>query len=108
LTVNVWPPIVSVPDRGPPEFDATLYCTVPLPLPLPPDVTVIQDALLPAVHGQPPPAVTDTLPVPPPAGAFAFVGEIEIEQPLAWLTVNVWPAIVSVPDRSAPEFAATL
>jgi hypothetical protein len=82
LTVKVWPAIVNVPERAPPLFAAALYWTVPLPLPLPPDVTVSQDALLPAVHEHPPPADTATLPVPPPAAALPLVGEIENEQPL--------------------------
>ena len=37
----------------------------PLPLPLAPDVIVIQPALLVAVHAQPAPAVTPTLNAPP-------------------------------------------
>jgi hypothetical protein len=82
LTVKVWPPIVSVPDRAPPGFDATLYCTEPLPLPLPPPVIVNQGALLLADQLQPLPLVTPTLPVLPPAGAFALDCESENEQPL--------------------------
>jgi hypothetical protein len=39
--------------------------TVPGPLPVAPDVTVNQGALLVAVHAQPPVAVTATEPVPP-------------------------------------------
>lgn len=81
--MKVWPLIVSVPDRAELEFAAALYWTVPFPDPLPPDVTLSHGALLLAVHPHPEPAVTATLPVPPPAGAFALVGEIEIEQPLA-------------------------
>ena len=42
---------------------ATLYETVPLPLPLAPAVTVIHAALLVAVHAQPAPAVTVTVPL---------------------------------------------
>ncbi len=41
--------------------------TVPLPEPLAPEVTVIQEALLDAVHEQPLFAVTATLVVPPVA-----------------------------------------
>jgi hypothetical protein len=36
-----------------------------LPVPLLPDVIVIHAALLTAVHAQPAPTVTDTLPGPP-------------------------------------------
>ena len=47
VTVKVWPPMVSVPVReSSPVFAATLKPTVPLPLPLAPPVTVIQEALL--------------------------------------------------------------
>jgi hypothetical protein len=38
-----------------------------LPEPLAPEVTVMNDALLVAIHPQPASAVTFTLPVPPPA-----------------------------------------
>ena len=82
FSVKVWPPIVSAPDRGAPELAATLYCTVPLPVPLAPDVIVSQGALLAAVHEQPSPALTVTLPVPPLTGAFPLVDPIEMEQPL--------------------------
>ena len=43
---------------------ATEYETVPLPEPLAPPVTVIQPTLLAAVHAQPEPAVTVTVPLP--------------------------------------------
>jgi hypothetical protein len=79
-----------------------------LPLPLAPDVTVIHESLLVAVHAQPLPAVTATLPVPPPDGVLALVGAIENEHPLPWLTVKAWPAMVAVPERDPPVVAATL
>jgi hypothetical protein len=81
--VNVCPAIVSVPLLGGGGvlslcgFTPTLNVTVPLPLPLNPDVIVTQPTLLAAVHGQPAVAVTDTLPVPPPFGKFWAVGAIE-------------------------------
>ena len=40
--------------------------TLPLPLPVAPDVTVIQGALLVAVHAHPEPLVTADDPGPPP------------------------------------------
>ncbi len=53
-TVNVRPAIVSVPVRVElPVLGATLKLTFPFPLPLAPEVTVIHDALLVAVHAQP-------------------------------------------------------
>lgn len=79
--MKVWPPIVSVPERAPPEFACALYCTVPLPLPFPPAVTLSHGALLVAVHEQPLPLVTEKLPLPPPAGTLALFGEIETEHP---------------------------
>jgi hypothetical protein len=69
LTVNVWPPIVSVPLRGlTVTLDAALKLTEPFPLPVAPLVTVSQVAsLLTAVHAQPTGAVTVVEPVLPPA-----------------------------------------
>ncbi len=60
---------VSVPVRASPLFDATLKVAVPLPLPLAPDVIVIHDALLCAVHAHPFGAEIDIdAPAPPPNG----------------------------------------
>jgi hypothetical protein len=62
------PAIVSVADRVVvAEFDAALNPTDPLPLPFAPLVIVIQVTGDVAVHPQPAAAVTDTVPVPPPA-----------------------------------------
>jgi hypothetical protein len=67
-----------------PVFAATEYATVPDPEPLPPDVMVIHEAELDAVHAHPLVVVTLTVPV------------------------NVCPAIVSDPVRWVDvEFAAT-
>ena len=67
FTVNVCPPIVSVPLRWLVlVLAAALNATVPLPLPLAPLVTVSQDVLLlTPVHEQPVGAVTAVDPVPP-------------------------------------------
>ena len=65
--MKVCPATVSVPLRG--EVDAlaaTLYGTVPLPLPLVAPVSVIQPAFDTADHVHPDPAVTPTLPVVAP------------------------------------------
>ena len=69
VTVNVWPPIVSVPVRGlTVTLEAALKLTEPFPLPVAPFVTVSQVAsLLTAVHAQPTGAVTLVEPGPPPA-----------------------------------------
>src|SRR5216684_2750202 len=93
--------MVSVPVR----LLAVLFAftekpTVPLPLPLAPDVTCVHPWLLTAVQVQPEGAVTFTLPVPPlepkePDGADSEY----VQATPASLTVKAWPAIVSVPLR---------
>jgi hypothetical protein len=63
--VKVCPAIESVPVRAAvPVLADALNPTVPVPLPLAPDVTVNQDALLFAVHAQPFVAFIVTDPVP--------------------------------------------
>jgi hypothetical protein len=109
LTVNVWLAMVIVPLRAAPVFAATLNPTGPFPVPDAPDVTASHvGALLIAVHVQPAPAVTVTVPVVALAVTFWLGGAIEYMQGAAWLTVNVWPAIVIVPLRADPVLAATL
>ena len=69
VTVYVWPPAVIVPVREDVvELAATVNAMVPEPDPLAPVVTVIQAALLTAVHVQPAPADIETIPEPPPPG----------------------------------------
>lgn len=64
LTVNVCPAIVIVPVLAVvPVLAATLYATVPEPVPLAPDVTVIQGTLLVASQAHPAVVVTATFPV---------------------------------------------
>jgi hypothetical protein len=78
LTVTVWFATVNVPVRAPPVFAATLIATVPLPVPLAPEVIDNQDALGVAVHVHPAAAVTEIGPaVPPPAPIDKVVGLIE-------------------------------
>ena len=77
VTVNAWPAIVRVPERGPPGLAATLNVTGPSPLPLAPEVTVTHAGPLPAVQAQPLPADTATVPVPPAAAIEELVGLIE-------------------------------
>ena len=77
VTVTACPAIVSVPVRGLVEvFAATVYATVPFPVPLPPLVTVIQDALLPPVQVQPVVVVTAVVNDPPAAATFCAFGAI--------------------------------
>jgi hypothetical protein len=108
LIVNVRPAIVSVPDRDPPVCRATLNVTFPLPLPLAPPVTLIQSALLAAVHVQPVAAVTPTVPDPPLPGTLVLVDESAYEQAPGCVTVKVCPAAVIVPVLAGPVFAAAL
>ena len=63
VTVNVWPPIITVPvRRAVLALAATLSATKPPPVPVAPLVTVIQVAVLVAVRAQPavPNTVTDS------------------------------------------------
>jgi hypothetical protein len=113
LTVNVCPAIVAVPLRAAPVFAAADTVTLPLPVPLPPPATVSQGAFAVAVQAHvAAEAVTATVPVPPSAGMPALAGAIVKVHggggAAAWFTVNVWPAIVSVPLRAGPVLAATL
>jgi hypothetical protein len=64
-TVNVCPPIVSVPLRAVPVFAATVNATVPLPVPEEPPVIVNHGTLATAVHPQEP-ADAVTVPEPDP------------------------------------------
>ena len=65
--VNVRPQIVREPARDEPSaLGAIEYLTVPLPLPVLPEVTVIQELSLFAVHSQPLEEDTETEPVPRP------------------------------------------
>ena len=108
VTVNVWPAMVSVPVRAAPVLAATLNATVPGPLPLAPLVTVIQLALDVADQLQLAPALTPTLLATPAAATAKLFDAIAYVHGAAWVTVNVWPAMVSVPVRAAPVLAATL
>jgi hypothetical protein len=69
--------MVAVPVRAAPVFAATLKPTGPFPVPVAPDVMAIHVALLVAVHAQPAPAVTVTVPVVATAPTFWLAGAIE-------------------------------
>ncbi len=82
-----------------------------MPLPVAPALTVIHVALLLAVHEQPVAAVTVTVPVPAADVTLADAGEIVRLHGAAacCVTVNVDPAMVSVPVRLVvPVLAALL
>jgi hypothetical protein len=108
VTEKVCPAIVTVPVRCEVlVFAATATFAVPLPFPLAPLLMVSHDALLAAIQAQVLPVVTLTLVVSPAAGELRVVGVIENAQGAAWVTEKVCPAIVIVPVRCAPLFAAT-
>jgi hypothetical protein len=77
-------------------YGATEYETVPLPLPLAPDVIVIHETSQTAVQPHPPPVVTTTFPDPPALANDTREGEIEEEQ----LPAPVLPILLTVPPRS--------
>jgi len=87
--------------------------TLPVPVPLA-GATVIQLALLDAVHAQPFAVVTVTAPDPPVESYAAVVGATEYEHPgvvdaAACVMVTVWPLTVIVPVRPVDAgFAATV
>jgi hypothetical protein len=74
VTVNVWSAMVIVPMRCGPVLAATENCVVPLPLPLAPEVMVIQAVLLAAVQAQPAAVVILTEPAAPAATTLCEVG----------------------------------
>jgi hypothetical protein len=85
LTVSSSPPIVTVPLRAAPVFAATFRVTLPLPIPLAPALTVIQDAFDVAVHAQPAGAVTMIgAPAPPADESDCVVGLMMYEHPWAF------------------------
>ena len=77
VTVKVRPAMVSVPVREDVvELAWTLKPALPLPVPLAPDVTVMNEELLTAVQAHPVVVVTVDEPVPPPAAIDCVVGEM--------------------------------
>jgi hypothetical protein len=75
VTVTVSPAIATVPVRVEPLLAATFSATEPLPLPLAPDVMVMNPALLVAVQAHEPLPLTLIVKVPPPFGALTVDGE---------------------------------
>jgi hypothetical protein len=77
VTVNVFPPTVTVPVLiDAPELTEAEKFTLPLPLPLLPPVMEIQLALLDAFQEHPLGAVTAMVPLPPLESKDWLVGEI--------------------------------
>ena len=94
-----------VPERAGPLLAATANETVPVPVPeaVTPVTNPSGEA---AVHGQLGALIVIVKDEATPAAATeSEVGERLAVQPLAWLTLNVLSAMVSVPERAAPVFA---
>jgi hypothetical protein len=106
------PAIVIVPLRTAVlGFGATLNVTVPLPVPLAGESSVIHEGTdVVAVQLQPVPAVTAMLSTIPACPMEMLAGStLNVHSRPAWLTMKVRPAIVIVPKRAAPpEFAASV
>src|SRR5262249_41733433 len=97
--------------RAGPLLAATANATVPLPLTLPDPglVIVIQFAFDEAVHAHALSVVTVADPFPPASGNDVTGAVTEYAQGAACVTVNGCSPIVSVPVRpAAPLFAATV
>jgi hypothetical protein len=104
VTATVRPATARLPVRNAPELLDTMYVTVPLPVPDPPEPIVIHDTPLDAAHEQPAAVDTVTLAVPPGAPMVALVGETVNVHPLDCVTVNVAPPTVIVALRVGPMF----
>jgi hypothetical protein len=97
--------IVSVPFLDAPVFAVTENATVPLPEPLAPDVIVIHESVVEAVHAQPVAIVTAVELLPAPAVKEALGGANVARHDPVCVTVSVCPAIVAVPTRVLPVLA---
>ena len=78
---------------------------MPLPVPLAPEVTAMNELLLAAVQLQPALVVTVTLPDPPAAAKLALVGLIENEQvppQSAGTSVAATCVVPSLPTADTP------
>jgi hypothetical protein len=107
--VKVIPAMMTRPVRGSSSrLRSTVNLTSPVPVPLAPAVTVIQDTSLTAVRGQSgDDAVTVMRRSAPRPGTELLVALSENVQPLDCVTVNVCPAMSSVPVLDGPVVAAT-
>src|SRR4029453_12146853 len=109
--VYVCPPTLMLPDRAATfGFAATLKPTEPLPVPVAPDVIVIQPPEDVAVQLHPASAVTLKLPVAVLAETEVLAGEIEYEQDCpVWFPLKERPPMVMAPLRDeVVGFAVTL
>ena len=92
--------IVTVPVRDPLLLAAICNATEPLPLPCAPDVMVIHDALLFAVHVQPVNVVTATFAMPALALTVRLSGSIAKEHGAASCITRTWLSLTTIsPSR---------
>ena len=78
-------------------------------VPVAPVAMMIQVAVELLVHEHEVPAVTATVIVPPAAEMVWLVGAIvNVQGDAVCDTVTAWPAIVTVPVRAGPAFAAAV
>ena len=99
--------MVSVALRAGPVVGATENWTLPIPFPELPLVIVIHDALLVAVHSQPAPVATATVPEPPVCSTERDSGSMVTWQPLPWMTVKICSPIRREPVLVGPSHAPT-
>src|SRR3954465_4940658 len=104
--VKTCPPTAIAPLRAPPVFGAAVNCTVPVPLPLDPDDSVIHPTLGVAVHAHVPPALTVNEPGPPPDPTCCDEGASEYVHPPSCVTGKAWPALATGRVRPASVFPA--
>jgi len=98
------------PERATLGFGATASPTVPAPVPVEPEATVIQAALLAALHVQPLITLTPTDRLPPPE-AMVSAGRLseKLHGAAAWLTDTLEAPTTIAPERAAGTgLAATL
>jgi hypothetical protein len=94
--------MITWPTRAPPAFGETESPTVPLPSPDCPWVTVIQLALVVAVHRQPESVVIPTLNRPPLSPIVSFVRDKEKTHAAACcVTATRWEPTTIAPVRGA-------
>ena len=82
---------------------AIVYDTAPAPVPVAPELIVIQPTLLTAVHGHAAGEPTFTVPLVTPSGTEMLDGDrLVVHAAPSWVTVTVCPAMVIVPVREPP------
>jgi len=111
VTTKLCPAMVSVAVRvSAVGLNAAANVTVPDPLPVPPLLIVIHDAVFVADQVQPVKVVTVTVTLPPPPAIVWPAGDsANVQGDAACVTVKVAPAMVNVPVRDdVVGFAVTL